>query len=133
MGPVWDFDIAFGNINYSNREAKLENPEGFFITTWKQSDKYWFARLLEDPVFLARTKERFEYFYSRKADLIAELNYQANYLHYAVEENENKWSTFYTYTWPNKDIWGCYQNEVQCLKQWLITRLDWLHNAFSEM
>lgn len=41
MGPVWDYDIAFGNINYSSNK----DVEGFYI-------KYaeWFVRMYGDPM-----------------------------------------------------------------------------------
>ena len=81
MGPLWDFDIAFGGAWYMD-----SRPEGFWVKNTE-----WFSRLFEDPVFVAKVKERFNYFYSRKDDIIKEINKQANIIRYAVEEDENKW------------------------------------------
>ena len=89
--------------------------------------------MFKDPAFVARVKERFDYFYSRKDDIMREINENAEYLRYAVQENENKWHTFYVYTWPNYDIWGSYQNEVQSMKEWLNTRFEWLKTEFDKM
>ena len=124
MGPLWDFDISLGNINYNG----CQTVDGIWIAS-----AHWFKQLMKDPAFVARVKERFEFFYSHKDDVINEINIQAQILKYAVEENENKWGTFYTYTWPNNDIWGCYQNEVQCLKIWYLNRLEWLKTTFDAM
>ena len=99
MGPLWDFDISLGNaISEFDECGKFA---GFHIT-----QAPWFSRLFEDPAFVAKVKERFNYFYSKRDDIMREINANANYLKYAVQENENRWHTFYTYTWPNYDIWG---------------------------
>lgn len=124
MGPVWDFDIALGNVDYNENFY----PDGFWL-----KDKSWFDRFFQDPAFIVRVKERFDYFYSYKDDIIREINENAQYLKYAVQENENKWHTFYTYTWPNYDIYGSYQNEVQQMKEWLLIRFEWLKAAFDRM
>ena len=124
MGPLWDFDIAFDNVNYNGNFI----PEGFWI-----KNVIWYSRLFEDPAFVAKVKERFNYFYSKREDIMREINANATYLKYSVQENENRWHTFYTYTWPNYDIWGSYYNEVQSLKEWLNTRFEWLKGEFDKM
>lgn len=126
MGPLWDFDIAFGNINYSVLQA--ESVDGFWIKTVP-----WYVRLFSDPAFVSLVKERFDYFYSQKEVIFNEINRNAEYLQYAAVENNNKWGTLYNYTWPNSDILGSYQNEVQNMKNWLNRRLEWLNNAISAL
>lgn len=124
MGPIWDFDIAFGNIDYNGTYL----TDGFWI-----KNTTWYSRLFEDPAFVTKVKERFSYFYSKREDIIREINANAIYLKYAVQENENRWHTFYTYTWPNYDIWGSYNNEVQSMKEWLFARFEWLKSEFDRM
>ena len=122
MGPVWDYDIAFGNINYNDNFK----TNGFWI-----KNTTWYSRLFEDPAFVEKVKERFNYFYSHQEDIIREITENAAYLRRAVVENENRWGTLYTETWPNYDIWGNYNNEVESLKEWLKARFDWLNYQFS--
>lgn len=124
MGPLWDFDIAFGNINYNDNFV----PEGFWI-----KNVSWFSRLFKDPAFVAKVKERFDFFYSHRNDIMRDINENAEYLRYAVQENENKWHTLYNYTWPNYNIWGNHQNEIQSMKEWLNTRFEWLKVEFEKM
>ena len=124
MGPLWDFDIAFGNINYNGSDKY----DGFRIKTVA-----WYTRLFQDPNFVKKIKERFAYFCENREKIYAEINANAVYLKYAVVENNNKWKTLYTYTWPNKMIWGAYENEVQSMKIWLEKRFDWLNEQFSKM
>ncbi len=123
MGPIWDFDLAFGNHDYWER-----GPYNFWI---KQSD--WIKRMFKDPAFVAKVKERYEYFYSRKNDIMQEINETATYLKRSVQENENRWGTFYEYVLPNYEVWGSYQNEVQSVKEWLNQRMDWLKTEYDKM
>ena len=126
MGPLWDFDIAYGNINYN---VDSEYPEGF----WIKGRVSWYNRLFQDSNFVALVKERFAYFYGMRNVIFAEINRNAEYLQYAALENNNKWGTLYNYTWPNSDIMGSYQNEVQNMKNWLSRRFEWLNTAFSAL
>ena len=125
MGPLWDYDIAFGNVNYLGND----NPEGF----WILEKVTWYKRLFKDPKFVELVKERFAYFYGRRNDIFAEINSNADYLQYAALENNNKWGILYNYTWPNSDILGTYQNEVQNMKNWINRRLEWLNTAISAL
>ena len=63
--------------------------------------------------------------------IIHEINENAMYLKYAVQENENRWHTFNVETWPNYNIWGSYNNEVQGRKDWFLARMEWLKYQFS--
>jgi hypothetical protein len=124
MGPLWDFDIALGNVNYNVNEI----PTGFWIAS-----AAWFVQLFKDPAFVSQVKERFTYFKSKKNEIFSNINSNAEYLKWSVIENNNRWNTLYVQTWPNYAIWGAYDNEVQYMKNWLDTRFDWLEQAFAEM
>lgn len=117
MGPLWDFDISLGNINYNNNEL----PTGWWI-----ADAAWFKQLLKDPAFKEQVRTRFNYFKSKKEDIFTNINNNAAYLKWSVIENDNRWNTFYNQTWPNYAVWGNYNNEVQYMKNWLNARFDWL-------
>lgn len=123
MGPLWDFDIAFGNVNYNGNY----DPEGFWVMGTE-----WYTRLFQDPAFVGRVRERFGHFYAHQADIMNDINENVKYLQYSVLENNNKWGTLYTYTWPNYDIWGSYRNEVQYMKTWIGRRFEWLKNEFEK-
>ena len=126
MGPMWDMDVAYGNISQDNQSCY--RPTGFWIKNVK-----WYARLFQDPVFVARVKERFNYFYRHKNEILANINADAQYLKYSVVENDDKWHLLNTYTWSNFDIWGSYQNEVQSLKEWFNKRMEWLKPEIDKL
>ena len=126
MGPMWDMDVAFGNIDQANQTCYI--PTGFYI-----KDVQWYTRLFTDPVFVKRVKERFNYFNNHLNDILANINADAQYLRYSAEENNNVWGVLNVKTWPNYNIWGSYQNEVQDVKEWLVTRMKWLKTQFDKM
>ena len=126
MGPMWDMDVAYGNISEANQSCY--RPTGFHI-------KYvlWYARLFKDPAFVKRVKERFNYFYLHMNDILANVNADAQYLKYSAQENNDVWGVLNVKTWPNYNIWGSYQNEVQDVKEWFVTRMKWLKTQFDAM
>lgn len=121
MGPLWDFERAFDKNSSTD-------PFGFVV-----KDATWFARLFQDPAFVARVKERFDYFYGHQQDIISEINANAGYLKYAVTENDNRWNTFAPYTSPTISTWAAYGMMVNNMKSWLVSRMDWLKKEFDEM
>ena len=125
MGPVWDFDLAFGNVDYNGNY----DPTGF----WIKKAASWYSRLFQDENFVKKVKERFDYFYANKNVLFNEINENANYLKYSVVEDNAVWKTLYKNVNPNYAIWGSYDNEVAYLKQWLNTRMEWLKAEFDAM
>ncbi len=124
MGPLWDYDIALGNVNYNGNHS----PEGFWI-----KNANWIARLFEDPVFVSQVKERYKEIRSHEMELMQYINDNTALLKWSVIENNAKWGTLYQSVWPNYAIWGSYNNEVQYMKNWLHTRLLWLDSAFAEL
>lgn len=114
MGPLWDFDQAFGT-------EMAESPYGYYV-----KEKDWFQRFWEDPYFVQLVKTRFIYFYDKKEELLNKINNDASYLKYSVIENNNRWDVLYKYIWRNYTVWGCYQNEVTSMKQWIVERLEWM-------
>lgn len=123
MGPVWDFDLAMGNVY----NTEISSPEGLWVV-----GSQWYTRLFQDPAFVAKVKERFNYFYAMRNEIINEMNLNAQYLKYSVRENDNKWHILYSSIGPNTDVWGSYVNEVQQMKVWLAKRFECLKTELSK-
>jgi spore coat protein CotH len=124
MGPIWDFDLAFGNVNYSD----ATNPTGFWV-----KDHKWYARLFQDPLFVAKVKSRFIYFKDNQNLILNKIDSHANYLKWAQEENNKKWNTIGVYVWPNPVVLSTYDAEVNQLKTWYSQRMIWLGTAFNSL
>ncbi len=124
MGPLWDFDLGFGNVDY----ADSQYPEGFWV-----KDHQWFSRLFQDPAFVDQVKTRFNFFKSNEEYFVQLIDEKAEYLKFAQEENDLKWDVFGNYIWPNPVVYETHEEEVNYLKNWFITRMNWLDEVFNAM
>jgi len=124
MGPLWDFDLAFGNVDYADSQF----PEGFWVKEHK-----WYARLFEDPAFVSKVKNRFLYFKRNQNLILDKMDFYANYLKLAQKENDDKWDIIGNYAWPNPVVYDTYEEEVEHLKNWYIKRMNWLDTAFMAL
>lgn len=120
MGPIWDYDIALGNINYNGNE----NPEGWWIKT----DNRWYTNLFNDPNFAKAVKTRWQAVKPLLETTIMEKIDQAAFetLRVAQQRNFQRWDILDTWVWPNAAVLGSYEAEVDYLKTWLQTRIRWM-------
>ena len=124
MGPLWDFDLSFGNVDY----ADSRYAEGWWV-------KYhpWYERLFEYPDFVAKVKFRFAYFKDNEDFILDKIDTYAQQLQWAQQENDGKWQTLGMYVWPNPVYFETYQEEVDHMKSWYISRMNWLDDAYKSL
>ncbi len=124
MGPLWDFDLSFGNVDY----ADSRYAEGWWV-------KYhpWYEHLFQDPDFVGKVKVRFAYFKDNQQFILDKIDAYAEQLQWAQQENNDKWQTLGMYVWPNPVVFDTYQEEVDHMKSWYIDRMDWLEAAFDNL
>lgn len=117
MSPVWDFDIAFGNVNYNDNEK----TDGLWV-----ADATWYQRLLTDPYFEEKVRTRFMFYYGKKAELLKFIDDYAAYLKPYIDSNEERWHTMDQLLWANNEVFDTYEEYVASLKKWLSARMDWM-------
>lgn len=124
MGPIWDFDLGFGNVNYSD----CEYPLGYWV-------KYhaWITRMFEDPEFVAKVKERFSYFKANEQYFLEFIDNTASNLKYSQQENDERWEVYGNWIWPNPVVFDTHQEEVEYLKDWFERRMKWLDEVYSSL
>jgi len=125
LGPLWDFNLAYGNIDYN---PALEQPNG----NWLYNDfrMFWFQRLMQDPNFQNKIKTRWD---SLRDDELsnARITFLIDSMATSYSEsqvrNYERWPILGTKVWPNLD-WedNTYQDEVNYFKNWIITRANWM-------
>ncbi|HBK70565.1 MAG TPA: hypothetical protein DDZ39_02715, partial [Flavobacteriaceae bacterium] len=76
--------------------------------------------------FANKVKDHFTYFRANKAYIIETKDKTAAYLDKSQYENNKVWKTLGVYVWPNHVWFDTYQEEVDHLKNWLSTKMDWL-------
>lgn len=122
MGPVWDFDIAFGNVNYNDNDK----PEGLWI-----AEADWYNRMLTDPEFMSLVKERFMFFYNKRNEIYDFIDDYAAYLKPYIDKNEERWQTMDKLLWANNEVFPTYEEYISSLKKWMEKRFNWMNENYS--
>ena len=121
MGPIWDFDLAFGNVDYSN--AKY--PEGFWV-----KENPWFKRMFEDPYFNGLVKERFRYYFDNLEETLSKIDGFEKQLLQSQKTNFQLFPFLLDskeYVWPIPEKFNTHNGYVEYLKSWIETRMNWLN------
>ncbi len=119
MGPLWDFDLSSGNVDYST----ASEPTGWRIRVKSE----WFNHLFQDKAFRAKVYERWHAVKRTQIDtLLPFIDQTALMLDASQRENFTRWDILGTYVWPNNVVLGSYPAEVGYLRNWLKTRTAWM-------
>ncbi|MFD0794347.1 CotH kinase family protein [Mucilaginibacter litoreus] len=118
MGPVWDFDLSSGNVDYS----VAKDPDSWYIR-----DASWMINLFKDVNFRSKVKVRWNEIRHTAVDSIfTDIDETAAYLKYSQRKNFTKWPILDQYVWPNAVVLGNYDAEVDYVKDFLRKRLKWI-------
>ncbi len=131
-GPVWDYDICFGNGH--NNRALMSNPNNFYVT-----DKYLVDGLIKiesfrDAVKATLNKEDGE-FYTAVMALLGEdgtIEKQAATIDASQKMNFKIWDITSDYSIVVKDgAEKTYENAVDFFQYYVETRVNWLSDETS--
>ena len=125
-GPIWDFDVGFGN-----------DGEGLVaaVTGWYVKNGYWTARMFEDPLFVKNVIERWN---EVKENLYASV--EDMFLATASKDSVSAEANFMKWDVLGKDIYHnsagfeerlTYQSEVDYMRDWLLERIAWIDDALN--
>jgi hypothetical protein len=122
-GPLWDFDLAFGNVNYTRRYCtNLGQREGQPLP--------W-SRLLDDPAFIDQAKCR--WLELRKPGgpfdlrrMEEKVDAFVRHIEAGKKRDQERWKTIGRWVWPNNYVGASYDDEVRYLKYWLRKRVAWI-------
>jgi hypothetical protein len=132
-GPLWDFDLGFGNLNYSWRH-QAHNQWGYLNYGPNEAFcMHWWARLMEDPVYVSRVKTRYSKLRSsvlHSDSVMFYIDRQVDYLGDAIDRNFDRWRILGTYVWPNNFVGQTHALEINYLKNWINNRLTWMDSQW---
>ncbi len=132
MGPLWDFNHSFGNVDYGNSHS----TKTFSFDTYLDPAPKWWRRFLEDSTFVTGLSNRWE---ELRQDLLSEkhiltiVDSFATVLGQAQERNFERWDILGDYVWPNYFIGDTYMEEVDYMKDWIERRVIWLDDAYPDI
>ncbi len=129
IGPIWDFNLAFGNADYygssyfSGWQVDFLEPDDY----WQ--NPFWWRKLMEDSCFTNKIHRR--WFELRKtafsqSRIYAIIDSLVLHLNEAQRRNFERWPILGVYVWPNPFIGGNYQAEIRYLKFWVQSRMLWM-------
>lgn len=132
MGPVWDFNLGFGNANYCTNG----NPEGW-VTDFNSicGDDYWlipfwWSRLMQDGAYRSKLAARWQTLRENELKTENVITYIDSVYSVLNEESQQRnfqrWPVLGQYVWPNYYVGNTYIEEVKWLKSWMTNRLNWL-------
>jgi hypothetical protein len=137
MGPVWDFNLSFGNGDYYdgwksdgwNLDHLLDNCGGDF------PPPFWWEPIRNDQNFLTLLSQRWWSLRQTVLHTSTLLNYIdgiVDSLEEAQIRNFEKWQILGVRIWPNWFIADTYQEEIDFMKDWLRDRLVWMDSQIPK-
>ena len=136
VGPVWDYNLAYGNADYFNGWE----PVGWQIDIDLGADygyiPFWWYRMWADPIFLNSFKNRWQNLRSSVFSLnnmMSIIDSATTLIDQAQRRNFQRWPILNTYVWPNAYIGGNYENEINYLKGWIVDRAEWMDSQSDLM
>ena len=134
-GPVWDFNIAFGNADYY---------EGWMTNGWQLEHltnsqnipsyepfltPFWWRKLFDDTKFRNRVYARWQNVKNgsfKVQNIYHYVDSLVQLLDESKSRNFEKWPTLGIWVWPNYFVGQTYEQEINYLKSWTANRINWL-------
>ena len=141
IGPIWDFNLSFGNADYCGGER-------YDVWCYKFNERclgdlwnvpFWWNRILEDEKFVINLKNRWNDLRGNilsDENLINIIDIKYSLLNNetdVIKKNFEKWKIFGIYIWPNSFVGNNYYEEIEFLKNWIKNRTQWLDESINNI
>jgi hypothetical protein len=137
MGPFWDFNLGFGNVDYCTKS----DTQGLVIdfNTICPGDfwliPFWWQKLWNDSGFRMKVAARWQSLretHFATATVHSYIDSVATVLtQESAPRNFQRWPVLGQYVWPNSFVGSTYDQELTFLKNWVASRFDWLDTRFA--
>ena len=135
-GPVWDFNLAFGNANYYDGSS----PVGWYMDTNFGDDPwripFWWYLIWDDDNFRYAFNARWQ---ALRGDVLSNdhvmtmVDSLVGHLGPAVARNFEVWPVIGDWVWPNEYVGESYAHELNYLRDWIMSRLIWMDSQTQEL
>ena len=127
FGPVWDYDLAFGNADFGGAERydRFYLCEGQWMALWLEYDSF------REEFFKEWERAKTEYI----PEMIKGLWEDYEYLSEAAEQNFKKWDILKTYVWPNPESVmkaDTFRKQVEQVEWYITKHTEWMNNEFKQ-
>jgi hypothetical protein len=137
-GPVWDFDIAWGNsydaMNAGEMYFDWSKPDDYVLNLRKGRAKplnipdFWY-QLMEDNAFTRDLKCRWQELRKTvfsNAALNGKMDAWTTLLDGALKRDQAKWKTLGRWVWPNIKVFNTTAEELKFMRDFVNGRTQWL-------
>ncbi len=126
MGPIWDFDISSGNVNY----YYITDPTAPYMQVLAP----WYVRLFEDPGFESDVATQWNALKNNGvlSNWVKSIVAEAQTLEQSQVNNFGRWPMQGIEVWPNAEAAGSYDGEVTYLTDWIDLRIGYLDSVFND-
>lgn len=131
FGPMWDFNLAFGNVNYCIESGTAGwalrfndfCPDDYWVV------HFWWDQIWEDPTYIEEMKTYWKTLREGKLateNIVGIIDSLETLLQEPAARNFERWPVLGEHVWPNEFVGNTYYDEVEYLKRWVIERLAWI-------
>ncbi|MBE6334287.1 MAG: hypothetical protein E7071_05630 [Bacteroidales bacterium] len=126
MGPLWDFDVGFGNYVFENPYT-INEPTGLYMHKCP-----WIEIMLKENEFLKIVSKKLKRYYNHEAEIMAYIDEQANSILNSIVLNERLWNvlTKDSSNLSDQEIKDLYLKQVEWLKNWIHERFIYLKTKY---
>lgn len=131
-GPIWDFNLSYGNADYCDANITTGWQYNFDeICNFTSAIPFWWEKLLDSPGYRNGLKCRWEELRQgplRTDSLHNFIDSMVVYLDEARIRNFQKWPIIGVYVNWNGFVGNTYEEDVNFLKTYLANRAEWIDN-----
>ncbi|MBW7888524.1 MAG: CotH kinase family protein, partial [Bacteroidetes bacterium] len=136
FGPVWDFNLGFGNCDYYS--TSITSGWQYAFKNWGENEvflpPFWWEKIYQDPAFINELKTRWITLRKNQFSL-ATVNEWIDSMTVLLDESQKrnfiKWPVLNQYVWPNAYVGGTYEKEISYLKSWIKNRFEWVDKELT--
>ena len=135
-GPVWDFNLCFGNADYYNGWL-TDGWELEYLTEYENIPAgesyltpFWWRRLFDDANYQNHVYARWQnvkHSIFNTQHIFSIIDSLTTYLDEAKTRNFEKWPVLGVWVWPNYFVGQTYEQGISYLKMWIQERLNWMN------
>lgn len=128
-GPIWDFNLTYGNADYYNGwlTSGFQYQANLGTDYWQ--NPFWWNKLMQDPNYVTKLKRRWSWirkneFSNQRITFV--IDSLSNLISEAKDRNFIRWPILGQRIWPNYYVGYTYNQELTWMKDWITNRLTFL-------
>jgi subtilisin-like proprotein convertase family protein len=129
-GPIWDFNLAFGNADYYDGSA-TDNFEWNLDCSLNDGNlnPFWWTKFATDTAYMNDYKCLYTTLRQTALDTVRIdhiIDSLVTALNIPGQNHYKRWPVMGLYLWPNNYVANTYNEEILYLRNWIHSRVRWM-------